>query len=69
MPDVHVVSGGGPYADQWHRFPATSARIARIVENLGLSVDITEEVERGIAEPGACRLLIVNIGNPADPPA
>src|SRR5215213_7817892 len=26
-----------------------------------------EEVERSLAEPGGCRLLIVNIGNPADP--
>jgi hypothetical protein len=67
MPDVLVASGGGPYADQWHRFPATCARIARIIEDLGLSVDITEEVERGLAEPGGCRLLIVTIGKPADP--
>ncbi len=67
MPDVLLVSGNGPYADAWHDFSATSARLAGIVENLGLSVDVTEDVERGLAEPGACRLLVVNIGNPTDP--
>ena len=64
MPDVLVASGGGPYADQWHRFPATSARTARIIQNLGLSINLTEEVERGLAEPEGYRLLIVNMGIP-----
>jgi hypothetical protein len=64
MPDVLLVSGSGPYADAWHSFPATSARIAGIIRALGLSVEITEDVEGGLAQPGASRLLVVNIGNP-----
>ena len=66
MPDVLLVSGSGPYADAWHSFPATSARIAGIIRALGLSVEITEDVEGGLAQPGASRLLVVNIGNPPD---
>ena len=67
MSDVLLISGRGPYADAWHQFPATSARIAGIIEDLGLSVDVTEDVEAALAEPGFCRLLVVNIGNPTDP--
>jgi type 1 glutamine amidotransferase len=59
MSDVLLISGRGPYADAWHQFPATSARIAGIIEDLGLSVDLTEDVEAA--------LLVVNIGNPKDP--
>jgi hypothetical protein len=66
MPDVLLISGSGPYADPWHRFPATSARIAGIIGALGLSVEVTEDVEGGLARPGARRLLVVNIGNPAE---
>ena len=66
MPDVLLVSGAGPYADAWHSFPETSARMAGIVAALGLSVEITEDVEGGLAQPGASRLLVVNIGNPTD---
>ncbi len=66
MPDVLLVSGSGPYADAWHSFPETSARIAGIIGGLGLSVEITEDVEGGLAQPGASRLLVVNIGNPTD---
>ena len=67
MPDALVISGSGLYADPWHPFPTTSARIADIVSDLGYSVDITEQVEVALRHPGDCRLLIINIGNPADP--
>jgi type 1 glutamine amidotransferase len=67
MPDVILISGGGPYADPWHPFPATSGRIASIVESLGYRVKITEDVEAGLADPGPCRLLVINIGNPSKP--
>jgi type 1 glutamine amidotransferase len=66
MPDVLVVSGSGPYADPWHRFPETSARLAAIIGGLGHSVEVTEDVEGRLAGPGRCDLLVVNIGNPTD---
>ena len=65
MPDVLLVSGNGPYADAWHYFPETSAQVADIIGALGLSVEITADVEGGLAQPGAGRLL-VTIGNPTD---
>lgn len=67
MPDVVLISGSGPYADAWHPFPETSGQIAAIIEGLGYTVRITEEVETGLADPGPCRLLVVNIGNPSNP--
>ena len=67
VPDALVVSGAGPYVDPWHDFAATSARLAAILEGLGYRVDITGEVEDALADPGDVRLLVVNIGNPAEP--
>jgi hypothetical protein len=67
MADVVLISGSGPYADPWHPFPATSGRIAGIIEDLGYTVKIIEDVEAGLAGPGACRLLVINIGNPWGP--
>jgi hypothetical protein len=54
--DALLVSGSGPYADAWHSFPETSARIAGIIGELGLSVEITEDVEGDwpSQEPAAC---------------
>jgi type 1 glutamine amidotransferase len=66
VPDALVISGAGPYVDPWHDFPATSARLAAIVRGLGCSVDVTEEVEDALASPHEARLLVVNIGNPAE---
>jgi type 1 glutamine amidotransferase len=65
--DALVVSGAGPYVDPWHDFAATSARLAAFIEDLGYRVDITGEVEDALADPGDVRLLVVNIGNPAEP--
>jgi len=67
VPDALVVSGAGPYVDPWHDFAATSARLAAILEGLGHRLDITGEVEDALADPGDVRLLVVNIGNPAEP--
>ena len=67
MPEVLVVSGSGPYADQWHPFPETSRRLAEIIRGIGISVDVTDDVEGRLARPGRCDLLVVNIGNPSAP--
>jgi uncharacterized protein len=65
MPDVILISGSGYYADPWHSFPATSGRIAAMIEGLGYAIRVTEDVEAGLADPGPCRLLVINIGNPS----
>jgi type 1 glutamine amidotransferase len=67
VPDALVVSGAGPYVDPWHDFDATSGRLAAVIQNLGYTVDITRDVEDALADPEDARLLVVNIGNPADP--
>ena len=67
MPEVLVVSGSGPYADSWHPFPETSGRLAAIIRGLGHFVEVTEEVEGALAQPGLPDLLVVNIGNPEHP--
>ena len=67
MSEVVLISGSGPYADPWHPFPDTSTRLAAIVESVGYTVRISEDVEPTLADPGRCRLLVINIGNPATP--
>jgi uncharacterized protein len=67
VPDALVVTGSGPYADDWHDFPVTSARLAAIVEHAGCRVTLTEDVEAALADPGQAQLLVVNVGNPAEP--
>ena len=67
VPDALVVSGAGPYVDPWHDFAATSARLAALLQEGGLTVDVTGEVEEALAHPQGARLLVVNIGNPAEP--
>jgi type 1 glutamine amidotransferase len=67
VPDALVVSGAGPYVDPWHDFAATSARLAALLRDNGLTVDVSGEVEEALADPQGARLLVVNIGNPAEP--
>jgi hypothetical protein len=67
MADVLIVSGSGPYADPWHRFPETTHRLAEIFADLGHTTHVTEEVEAALARPDQCDLLVVNIGNPTTP--
>jgi type 1 glutamine amidotransferase len=58
------VSGSGRYADPWHDFPATSDRIARIVDGLGHDVEVDDQVEQSLSDLTGVDLVIVNIGNP-----
>jgi uncharacterized protein len=67
MADIVIISGSGPYSDSWHRFPQTSGRLAEILRDLGHPTRVTEDVEAGLAEPGRCDVLVVNIGNPTSP--
>jgi uncharacterized protein len=67
MTDTLVVSGSREYADRWHSFPDTSARIAQIISDLGYTVAVRDDVESALAYPQPCRLIVVNIGNPSTP--
>jgi hypothetical protein len=67
MTAAMVISGGGPYADPWHAFPDTSARLARMISELGYSVTVRDDVETVLAGPLRARLLVINIGNPSTP--
>jgi hypothetical protein len=61
-----LLSGAGAYADPWHDFPTTSARIAEVVEDLGIEVRTDDDLERGLAGLSSASpdLLIINAGNP-----
>jgi uncharacterized protein len=65
--EVLIISGSGGYADEWHDLPATSARVAAIVEGLGHSVRLAGDVEPALADPGHVPLLVLNLGRPAGP--
>jgi type 1 glutamine amidotransferase len=72
-PRAVIVSGAGRYADPWHPFPATSARIAAVLESAGFEVEIDERVDERLAALATSAadgvdLLVVNVGfpDPAD---
>ncbi|WP_400994492.1 ThuA domain-containing protein [Agromyces sp. GXQ0307] len=63
-----ILSGAGRYAEPWHRFPETSARLADLVAEAGYEVDVREDVDAAIAGLGDdVRLLVVNAGDPDRP--
>jgi type 1 glutamine amidotransferase len=65
-PRAVVVSGSGRYADPWHPFPETSARIADVLRGAGFEVEIDERVDARLAAPGDVELLVLNLGNPGE---
>lgn len=67
MSRVVVVSGSGRFADPWHPFPATSAALAGIAAELGHEAVIDEDVAGRLADPGDADLLVLNLGDPAEP--
>ena len=73
-PRALILSGAGRYADPWHPFAATSARIADILRGEGVEVEIVEDVDARLAALGGGAaggaastpgLLVLNIGDPA----
>ena len=64
MAEVLIVSGAAAYADPWHDFAQTSARLADIIAASGHSVSISEEVESALADLSGVDLAVVNIGCP-----
>lgn len=61
-----VISGAGRYADPWHDFTGTSARLAVELTALGLAAEVAT---LGEAEPphGPVELLVVNAGGGSTP--
>jgi type 1 glutamine amidotransferase len=66
MSAVSLISGAGPYADPWHSFAETSARLATIIGDLGHQVQLLDRVENGLVDLQPVDLLVINIGNPAE---
>lgn len=69
MASVLIVSGSGAYADRWHPFADTSARLAALIESRGHRVQISADVEGALPRLESERLVVINIGNPDVPPA
>ena len=61
-----IVSGAGRYADPWHPFAETSARLAELLGEAGIAAEVDDDVDARLADPGDVDLLVVNIGNPGD---
>jgi type 1 glutamine amidotransferase len=64
-----LLSGSGRYADPWHPFPETSARIAEVLTDTGFAVTVADDVDASLAglETAAPDLLVLNIGDPDGP--
>jgi len=67
-----IVSGSGRYADPWHPFAQTSARVAQILRDAGFEVAIDDDTDAALARlapasPTQPDLLVVNVGNPQQP--
>lgn len=64
-----LLSGGGRYADPWHRFAGTSARLAEVLRAHDFDVDSTADVETGLAGlDNRIELLVTNVGDPSPAP-
>jgi type 1 glutamine amidotransferase len=61
-----VLSGTGRFADAWHPFAETSARLAAIVREQGFDTEIAGPDER-LADLGDAQLVVVNVGAPSAP--
>jgi hypothetical protein len=59
-----VLSGEGRFADPWHPFADTSARLSEIVQAAGFDVEIAGPDDR-MADLDDARLVVVNIGAPS----
>ena len=70
MPTAVVLSGVGRYSDPWHPYPETSQRIAQVLREAGLTVEIVPTEPDAVANLGAPDLLVVDAGgggNEVDP--
>lgn len=63
-PRAVIASGAGRYADPWHPFAATSARLAEALRADGWEVAVDDDVDRALAHLSGADLLVVNAGDP-----
>jgi type 1 glutamine amidotransferase len=63
-PRAVIASGAGRYADAWHLFPHTSARIAEILSDDGWDVQVIDDPDAALASLDEAALLVVNAGDP-----
>jgi len=68
MPEAVILSGAGRYADPWHRFADTSARLAALAHDSGWTATITEDIDAALADLSGIGLVIVNAGDPWNQP-
>lgn len=74
IPRALILSGAGRYADPWHPFPETSARVADLLRFHGFDVETTTDVDAALAALDEnVDLLVANVGDPSlngpEPPA
>ena len=55
MKHALILSGAGRYSDPWHPYADTSARLASVVENVGLHCVIDSDVDAGMPRGDAHR--------------
>jgi type 1 glutamine amidotransferase len=63
-PRAVIASAAGRYADPWHPFTHTTARIAEILGDDGWDVEIIDDPDRALASLDGAALLVVNAGDP-----
>lgn len=63
-PRAVIATGTGRYADPWHPFPVTSARIAAALRDDGWEVAVDDDVDHALAHLDSIDLLVVNAGDP-----
>lgn len=70
MTQALLLSGTGRYADTWHPFDETSAALAALLGDHGVTVETADDVDAALAElrsPAAWPdLVVVNVGLPRD---
>lgn len=59
-----IASGTGRYADPWHPFDRTSARIAEVLTGAGFEVTVEPDVDLALQSLAGVDLLVVNAGDP-----
>lgn len=65
-PTAALLSGVGRYADPWHPFAETTPIIARLLDELGVTVSIAADVDEALTEGITADLLVVHLGQPRD---
>jgi len=63
-PRAVIATGTGRYADPWHPYPTTSARIAEVLRADGWDAIVDDDVDHALAHLDGADLLVVNAGDP-----